>query len=392
MESRGLTDLKIRNVKPAAKRVEIPDGGQRGLYLIVQPSGKRSFALRYRLNGKPCKLTLAPGLSLADARRRAAEIMYQVEIGSDPGEQKRAEQAKPEHTLQAIAERYLKREGGKLRTADTRARALQRLVFPVLGGRQIDSIKRTEVSDLLDKIEDQNGSRAADLVLAYLRKIFNWYAIQSDSFMSPVVPGMGRYSISENRRKRFLNDDEIRTLWQATEVDGPFAALLRFLLLTGCRRSEGAGLRWDEIDGHNWLLPASRHKNKHIDLLRPLSNAALAVVQAQPMIVGSPFVFSYGGERPVSFGGGPRRFLQTIKIDKNWRLHDLRRTARTLLSRAKVDSDIAEKCLGHMPSGLRQTYDQHRFQAELRHAFEALAAQIDRIVNPPPAVVTPLRR
>jgi integrase len=394
MESRGgPTDLKVRSAKPSTKRVEIPDGKQAGLYLIVQPSGRRRFAIRYRINGSPKKLTLKSGISLADARRLAAEAMYRVETGIDPRESKKAEAAKATGTLQYVSERYLKREGGKLRSISDRESALRRLVFPVLGMRQIETIQRTEISRLLDTIEDVNGSRAADLCLSYLRKIFNWYAVNySDTFSSPIVPGMGRYDIAANRRKRFLNDDEIRKLWKATDVDRPAAAVLRFLLLTGARKAEATGLRWDEIDGHEWLLPASRHKNKKTDLLRPLSKAVLAIVNAQPRIGDSPFVFTTTGRAPVDLdGNASRKFIKRIGIS-GWRIHDLRRTARTLLSRAKIDSDIAEKCLGHLPSGLRQTYDQHRYQHELAHAFAELAALIQRIVNPPSDVVTAMRR
>ena len=266
----GLTDLKIRNVKPdPSKRLEIADGKQAGLYLIVQPSGKRSFAVRYRIDGQTRKLTLQTGVSLADARKLAADAMFDIAKGNDPRTARRTEKQKVEgaaaNTLQAVCERYLKREGGKLRSFRDRESALRRLVFPVFGDRQIDTIKRTEITQLLDKIEDRNGQRAADLVLSYLRKIFNWYAIQSDTFSSPIVPGMGRYSIAENRRERFLTDAEIRKLWKATKDGRPAAACLRFLLLTGARKAEAAGLRWSEIDGNAWLLPASRHKNKHVD-------------------------------------------------------------------------------------------------------------------------------
>jgi integrase len=395
MEPRGgLTDLKVRNLKPnSAKRLEIPDGKQAGLYLVIQPSGRRRFALRYRINGRPKKLTLKSGLSLADARRLAADAMYEVEKGSDPRETRPNETTKGD-TLRGVCERYLKREGDKLRSIADRESALRRLVYPVLGDRHIDTIKRTEISHLLDKIEDRAGSRSADLVLAYLRKIFNWYAINySDTFVSPVVRGMSRYNVSDNRRTRFLTDVEIRKLWKATDVRRPAAAALRFLLLTGCRKSEATGLRWDEINGSEWLLPASRHKNKKVDLFRPLSDAALAIVRAQPRMNESPFVFATStGQSPIDLdGNASRKFIKQIGIS-DWRIHDLRRTARTLLSRAKIDTDIAEKCLGHLPSGLRQTYDQHRYQHELAHAFAELAALIKRIVHPPDDVVTPLRR
>jgi integrase len=386
-----LTDLAIRNKhKPRATRYEIPDGGQRGLYLIVQPSGVKSFAVRYRFNGIARKLTLKSGLSLADARKAAADAMYAIEKGTDPREAKIEARAKTANTLQYVCERYLKREGDKLRSIRDRESALRRLVFPVLGHRQIDLIKRTEISQMLDAIEDRNGSRAADLVLSYLRKILNWYSIQSDTFSSPIVVGMGRYDIADNRRTRFLNDDEIRKLWKATEVDRPAAACLRFLLLTGARKQEAAGLRWEEITGQEWLLPAARHKNKKVDLLRPLSAAALAIVHAQPQV--GEYVFSTIGTAPIDLdGNAARNFKKRIGIS-SWRIHDLRRTSRTLLSRAKIDSDIAEKCLGHLPSGLRQTYDQHRYQHEMHHAYEALSALIERIVNPPETSVIPLRR
>ena len=72
---------------------------------------------------------------------------------------------------------------------------------------------------------------------------------------------------------------------------------------------------------------------------------------------------------------------------ERWTIHDLRRTARTLMSRAGVNADIAERCLGHVIAGVRGIYDRHRFEEEKRSAFEALAAQIERIVNPQPNVV-----
>jgi integrase len=401
MKTAPLTALKIERLKSDPnKRLEIPDGAQAGLFLILQSSGKRGFAVRYRFNGVPKKLTLRAGVSLADARKLAADAMYELSRGTDPGAAKKIERQKAAteaaalaaNSLQSICERYLKREGGKLRSVGARESALRRGVYPVMGHRIIDTIKRSEITQLLDKIEDRNGSRAADLVLSYLRKIFNWHAIQSDEFRSPIVKGMGRYDYTASRRKRFLNDAEIKAFWQATEDGGPIGSVLRFLLLTGCRRTEGAHLRWDELAGHEWLLPAARHKNKHTDLLRPLSDAALAIVQAQPRIDNSPYVFSNNGVRPIAFGSASRRFMKGMSIAEGWAVHDLRRTSRTLLSRAGVDSDIAEKCLGHLPGSIVQTYDQHRYQNEMRVAFESLATLIGRIVNPPPALVTPMRR
>jgi integrase len=121
-----------------------------------------------------------------------------------------------------------------------------------------------------------------------------------------------------------------------------------------------------------------------------LSKAALAIIAAQPRIAGSPYVFTSSGKRPIGFGRCKRDFSERCPV-KDWRLHDLRRTARTLLSRAGVDVDVAERCLGHALPGIRATYDHHRFENEMRLAFEKLAAQIEYIVSPPAGEVVSLR-
>src|SRR5262249_49507886 len=153
----------------------------------------------------------------------------------------------------------------------------------------------------------------------------------------------------ERARERTLTDDEIRAVWAAAEGDtGPFGAFVRFILLTGARRSEAADMAWSELDDGIWTLPGSRNKTKG-DLVRPLNRRATAVL---PAGVGK-FVFSTDGSTPIS---GFSKFKATF--DKacgvaDWTLHDLRRTARTLMSRAAVNSDIAERCLGHVMPGVR---------------------------------------
>src|SRR5262249_339632 len=169
---------------------------------------------------------------------------------------------------------------------------------------------------------------------------------------------------------------------------GPFAALVRFLLLTGARRAEAAGMTWNEIDGENWTLPARRNKT-NLDLVRPLSTAALAVIEGQRR--DCPFVFSRGERAIPSFSRDKMVFDAAVGVS-NWRVHDLRRTARSLLSRAGVAADIGERCLGHALPGVRGTYDRHSYLPEMTRAYDALAALIERIANPPKGNVTPLRK
>ena len=154
-------------------------------------------------------------------------------------------------------------------------------------------------------------------------------------------------------------------------------------------------MTWSEIiadadAGSCWLLPAARNKVK-VDLLRPLSQAAQDLLDAQPRIEGCPYVFTYGRKPLAAFSQCKGDFDAASGVN-NWTLHDLRRTARTLMSRAGVNSDHAEQCLGHLLSGVRKTYNRDDFKQQKKIAFEALAALIERIVNPTPNVTRLLGR
>ena len=143
-------------------------------------------------------------------------------------------------------------------------------------------------------------------------------------------------------------------------------------------------MRKTEVRDGIWTLPASRSKTK-TEIVRPLSKAAQAVLAAQPH--DSEWVFTTTGTGPLKQFSVPKAKLDAVAGLSGYRLHDLRRTARSLLSRAGVNSDIAERCLGHALPAIRATYDRHRYLDEMAHAFEALATLIERIVNPTDAVV-----
>jgi integrase len=275
-----------------------------------------------------------------------------------------------------------------LRTANARESILRRLVYPVIGDQPITAVKRSEIVRLLDRVEDHNGPRMADVCLATLGRIFHWHEKRTDEFRSPIIRGMQRQKPAEHRRERTLSDREIRALWVATADNAPFSALVKFLLMTSARRGEAAGMRWTEVDaGGLWTLPASRSKTG-AEIARPLSAAAQALLAELPRVEGCPFVFvSATGRTPISQFSTPKARLEAASGVTGWRLHDLRRTARSLLARASVNVDTAERCLGHALPAIRATYDKHQYIGEMRHAFEALAALIERIVNPSDTVL-----
>jgi integrase len=386
MPQRLLTDRFCAGAKPR-------DGELQTDYFDTQVSGLalrasetyKSWSLHYTLGGKRRRLTFGgyPSISLASARTRADEAKAAIAEGRDPN-------AVASETLQAICELYMARDGAKLRTAEWRKSVLDRHIYPTLGSRPIAEIRRSKIVRLLDQIEEGSGPVMATQTLAVLRKVMNWHATRSDDFLSPIVRGMARTKPSERARERVLTDDELRKVLSSAEGYGVYGSYLHFLLLTAARRSEVAGMTWAEINGGDWTLPGARNKTK-LDLLRPLSRMAQDILEELPRGVG--FVWSTnGGGRAISDFGGFKRQLDAASGVKSWRLHDLRRTARSLMSRAGVPSDHAERCLGHVIGGVRGVYDRHEYHAEKQQAFEALAGMVERIVTGTQAGVVQLKR
>jgi integrase len=366
----------------------------RGFGVRVTAAGARSFVMNYSIARRERRYTIGqhPDWSVLRAVKEARDLRQRIDRGEDPLDGRRKQEAANATTLKAIAEDYLAREcgmtrdadgnatfeGGKLRSGDQRCSTLERLVYPTLGDKQIADIKRSEISRLLDKIEDERGPRMAHVTLAYLSKLFNWHATKHDDFRSPIVRGMGRVKPKERVRERTLTDDELRAVWKAAEAStAPFERMVRFILLTSARRTEAAAMAWNELNG-DWTLPAARNKTK-VDLVRPLSKETCAVLPAK--VDGSPFVFTTDGATPLS---GFSKFK--VAFDKacgvtDWTLHDLRRTARSLMSRAGVPADHAERCLGHVIGGVRGVYDKYEYLEEKRDAFNRLAALINSIIK-----------
>ncbi len=406
-----LTPAFIDKASPPVAGAEVVywDAALPGFGLAVTRNGHKSYVVSYRTGGRKRRMHLKAGLTLTDARREAKAILGAVAKGGDPlAERRKAERATSE-TLKALCEDYLAREGGmtrnadgkatfsgKLRSAPQRLAVFERLIYrDKIASRHVGEIKRSEINRLLDKIEDERGPRMAHVTLAYLSRVFKWHASRDDDFRSPIVRGMGRVKPRERAGKRILSDDELRAVWRAAEASpNVFSCLVQFLLLTATRRTEAAAMRRGEVSGDEWTIPQARYKTG-LELVIPLSPAAQAVLAKAPKVGKAGLIFTTDGEHPIAgFSKFKRAFDAKVLTElrkqdpeaqppPNWTLHDLRRTARSLMSRAGVPSDHAERCLGHVIGGVRGVYDKYEYLPEKRRAFEALAALIERIVNPP---------
>ena len=358
MARRRLTQLSIENMRPdPTRRVEVPDGN--GLYLVVQPSGARSWAYRYRRpgGGKPAKLTLGTfrtlrqdesepaarptigePLTLKQARWLAGQVGHGVAVGEDPAaERKRAKtedrEAGDRDHVDVVARRFLERcarlstrpstfaqtlnvlgfvetsEQLELRSHDARRehpRPLETWPATRWRGRKVQTITRRDVNELLDEIVDAGSPHASNATLSAISRMLNWAVEQGIIAASPAAGVKKRTQTV--KRERALCDGELRVVWLAAEALGqPFGHLVKLLALTGARRDEWAGATWSEIDlgARVFHLPASRSKNGRAHDI-PLSPQAVEVLEDLPRLKGEPdYVFTTGQGRAASAEDAP---------------------------------------------------------------------------------------
>jgi integrase len=395
---KNFTDAYLRSLKPEGDVYEQPDLKARGLRVVVWPSRKKSFIVRYRRpnSGKSAKLSLG-WIPLAAARKAAGDVFEELRHGRDPAEAKKAAKAKAAtvaaDTVQAVCAEYMKRAGANLRTHKQRDRILNRLIYPALGSRPISKITELDCIRLLDRIADDSGPVMADYTRAILSRIFSWHRKRDRTFTSPIARDTERHAKppQERARTRTLDDDEIRRMWKATESPEAFPALVRFLLLTGARLGEARRMTRSEVSSNgDWLLPAERNKVKR-ELLRPLSPQARAVLDDRPVVDGCSYYFTGDGRRALAASSRHKKQLDEASGVSGWRLHDLRRTARSQMSKAGVAREHAEECLGHVQKLMVGTYDRHDYYNEKKRAYEKLATQLELIVNQPEGNIVPLR-
>ena len=224
------------------------------------------------------------------------------------------------------------------------------------------------------------------MVLTILSGLMNWYAAnRTEDYVSPIVKGM---RLKTETRDRVLTDDEIRTVWKACE--GTFGAIVKVLLLTAQRREKVISMKWDDVVDGVWTIPIESREKSNAGTLK-LPEAVLAIIDAQPVLADNPYVFA--GRRQGlpfnSFSQGKAELDARAPIAP-WTLHDLRRTARSLLAGTGVSRDHAERLLGHVIPGVEGTYNRHDYIEEKAQALRALAGAIDGIINPRDDNVVPL--
>jgi integrase len=402
-----LTAKALEHLKPCPARREVPDGLLPGLYFVIQPSGKRSWAVRYRSGGRPRKLTLGgyPAINLKSARELARLALAKVAGGGDPGEEKKtanAAAAIPASDLvEIVAAKFLAqyvRRNLKPSTIGEVDRILNKRIIPAWRGRRLSEIRRADIHDLLDTVVEEGNPIAANRTLSWLKGMCNWAVERGLNGANPCA-GI-RAPSAETARDRVLSDGELAAVWQAADgLDCPYGAFVQLLVLTGQRRSEVADLTWREIDLDNglWTLPAVRAKNG-VEHTIPLSGLAVEILRSGTRIDDCDYVFSMNGRNPIRGAHIVKRRLDALLPPDMpaWVFHDLRRTLASGMARLGINLPVIEKLLNHVSgsfAGIVGVYQRHSFADEKCAAMAAWGRHVEAIVTGEAAAnVVELRR
>lgn len=395
MPTHPFTARWVQALKPGATRAEYFDEAFTGLVLRVEPSGRKTWRVAFRANGRWRRMNIgsAAFMDLADARKRAREILGEVAGGHDPANERQAD--REAGTFAELAHEYIERHAKKLKRS---WREDYRILYGSphkkktgkrphlgivnrLGPMRVKEITRRDIRAILDETADR-APIMANRTLAVVRKMFN-FAIEHDWLESNPCHLIKRLA-PERQRDRVLSEDEIRKFWKALDDEQPIiAALFRLRLLTAQRGGEVHGARWDEMELTTgwWTIPAARSKNRLAHRV-PLSAQALKVLkELKAQGEDSPWVF------PSTRKAGPHiahaqkaieRIVERSKVE--FRGHDLRRTAASLMVGAGVPRLVVSKILNHVETGVTAVYDRHSYDLEKRAALDFWGKRVEAII------------
>ena len=390
-----LTDRFLQSVTaPASGRDTYGDTEADGLELRVSPPDKhgvvlKAWSIRYHPKGGKRRRTSYgsyPKIGLAEARARAKEIGAAAARGVDLPEQEerkredeRIAEKRPQ-TVGTLLDRYVE---DYCKTNQRRWKLVERMfdahVKPVLGKKPLTELRRADLVDLLDDLQNEKGLRAqVNRVRSQVVAALNW-AVEREYLDTSPASAVKKRKI-EASRDRVLSDDELRTIWRAANrLSNPSRLLVKAWILTGQRRDEVRCMSWNEIDLGRalWVLPAARNKGKR-DHEIPLSSAMIALLgNPRP---GSP-VFTTDGQKPYAGQKRLKAILDRESGVTGWTFHDFRRTASTGMAALHISQDTIDRILNHAKGALAGTYNRHEYLDEKRRALQAWAERVAFIVG-----------
>lgn len=391
-------------LKPRSKPYIVTD--REGLYVEVLPTGTVIWRYRFRVDGKREKLTLGtyPALKLKDARKEHAKLRASVAKGENPAREKqdkKRDKASAE-SLEDFAEAWLKDVGHSDKWRDTQRYWLKLDVYPSLGNRKINDITAGDVLTLLDSIKKRGSPQSALRVRGIIKQIYDYAIGRQRATVNPAAQIPSKVVHKPQSRSRTLSETEIRAALESIARSGATLQsklALNLILLTMVRKGELRAAQWEYVDLERgeWHIPETKNGKAHIVYL---SRQAIARFEELKSISGaSPWVLPSRSEPRKPMGESTLNSVlygieyAKLKKGEKWdafTVHDLRRTASTLLHEQGFDPLVVEKALNHAVRGVAGVYNRAQYAEQRKAMLQHWADYIDAVENG--AKVVPIRR
>jgi integrase len=406
MASIELTDTSVRTLKPKSAIYRVVDGTLKGLGVVVYPTGKKTFNWKGRVNGALKTYTLGnhPAHSVDDVRQLAQSILIGKQRGIDAALQEHKLPISPmiheSRTCDWAFAKYMEQEGGLRKSAAEKWRIYKKEIQPTIGGKSIYLIRYDDIAEIVQR-KFATAPIMSNNIVSLMKRFFRWCVTKGRHVtkleVNPIADVVKL--ASPNERERYLDDYELSILLSllsasASRMTNP----IRFILLTGARRSEAFEARWSEFDLEKgiWTLPSERSKNGD-ELVLPLSSQALALIKCRRRFAGNYDYVWPGRNNPDGPMSGYSKSVSDLRsrmkgiaaLDgrflKPWSLHDLRRTVATGMNglldgnyRPLVAPEVVERILNHKQSKIRRIYNRWEYFAEKKNALQLWADHLSR--------------
>jgi integrase len=350
-----------------------------GFGLRLRAGGKRSWIFQYGIGKKQRRMTLGvvSAVTLAQARKTAGDLHARVRLGEDPAASRKEGRVRAADTFEATLRIYLPEKKAALKASSYRCTERHLLTYAKpFHGLGLALVTRRDIGTLLAGLAATSGNATANRTRASLSGFYAWAMQRGLVELNPVI---GSHVAPEAPRERVLSLEELAAIWRASG-DNSFGAIIRLLIITGCRANEIGGLRLDEVRDDMIILPADRVKNGRAHLV-PLAGAAQAILAAVPRGRHGDHLFASGGFRSWSYGKLrlDARLVAAGLRSAPWTIHDLRRSAATGLADLGVQPHIVEAVLNHVSghkSGVAGIYNRASYEREKTAALTLWSAHL----------------
>ncbi|EIY8646620.1 TPA: tyrosine-type recombinase/integrase [Escherichia coli] len=394
-----LTDTKLKNLKPQDKLYKVSD--RDGLYVAVLTSGTVSFRYDYRINGRRETLVIGQygrdGISLAEAREELIVAKKLLKAGQSPAAAKRdgIKKIRGAETFAVHTDSYMKHVILADSTRSMKQAVIDRDILPVLGNKMMAEITTSMVRDLCDRIVERGGRATAVQAREIISSVYRHANDRGHGLFNPAADIKPSSIAIFKPRERTLTPEEIGLFFRTLDAIGAMGTMkmaLKLVLITMVRKGEFTNATWDEIDFKKWTwtIPSDRMKGSRAHVIYLPKQAQDILVGLQMCAGGSEYLVPgrYNFRKPLSNAALNSLIDRTVKIInedgehiQGFTVHDMRRTASTLLHEAGYPSDWIEKALAHEQKGVRAVYNKAEYARQRAYMLQQWSDMIDSWIN-----------